>query len=99
VAGLSLAKPSPKDHGVETFRKGGHLLGSGSGSSLRKSVPQSLAASGVGLAVRLSQILLLLIGATWKIQPRKSGLLWCCGIFPSAPWAWLANKSGKFFGW
>jgi len=28
-------------------------------------------------------------------QLRTLGLLRCCGIFPSAPWAWLVNKSGK----
>ena len=29
-------------------------------------------------------------------QLRTLGLLRCCGIFPSAPWAWLANKSVEF---
>jgi len=48
------------------------------------------------LVFRRSQILLLRKGTTWKIQPKKSGLLWCCGRFPSAPWAWLANKSDEF---
>jgi len=55
-----------------------------------------LAASHVGLVCRRSAILLLPAGGTWKITPKKSGLLWCCGIFPSAPWAWLANKSVEF---
>jgi hypothetical protein len=34
VAGLVLAKLSPRDLGVEIVQKGGHLLGPGSGSSL-----------------------------------------------------------------
>jgi hypothetical protein len=34
VAGLLLAKLSPRDPGVVIVQKGGHLLGSGCGSSL-----------------------------------------------------------------
>jgi len=56
-----------------------------------------LAARDVGLAFRRSEILLLPTGATLKIKPSKLGLLWCCGRFPSAPLARLANKSRKCF--
>ena len=34
VAGLALVRLSPRVHSAEEFQKGGHLLGSGSGSSL-----------------------------------------------------------------
>ena len=95
VAGLALVELSPRVPGVETFRKSGHLLVCGSGSSSRKCVPQIKAASDVGLVFSRSAILLLPAGATRKISPKKSGLLWCCGRFPSAPWAWLANKFGE----
>jgi len=64
VAGLALVELSPRVPGAEEFRKGGHLLGSGSGSSLRKFCQQSTAASGVGLACRRSTIMLLRKGAT-----------------------------------
>ena len=30
------------------------------------------------------------------LQLRTLGLLRCCGVFPAAPWAWLANMSGEF---
>jgi hypothetical protein len=38
VAGLALAKLSPRVHSAEEFRKGGRLLASGSGSPLKKSI-------------------------------------------------------------
>ena len=48
------------------------------------------------LVFRRSEILLLPAGATLKISPKKLGLLRGFGRFPSAPWAWLANKCWKF---
>jgi len=39
VAGLALAKLSPRVFSAEEFQKGGHLLAYGSGSSSRKSGP------------------------------------------------------------
>ena len=95
MAGLVLAWLSPRVPGVETFRKSGHLLVCGSGSSSRKCVPQIKAASDVGLVFSRSTNVLLRKGAPWKIQPRELGLLRCCDGFSTAPWAWLANKSGK----
>jgi len=34
MAGLALVEPGPRVHGAEEFQKGGHLLVTGSGSSL-----------------------------------------------------------------
>jgi hypothetical protein len=65
VAGLVLARLSPRVPGVDIFQKSEHLLGSGSGSSLKKSILKRSAASGVVTTFHRSVILLLPKGANY----------------------------------
>ena len=54
-----------------------------------------MAASGVGLAFRRSEILLLSTGTTWKFVGKSVGPAMRLQKFSLALWARLANKSGK----